>query len=132
VLEKPTEDQYQVLREVAQLSDRLVVMSQRSLDMLLDIYGVPKDKVDLIPHGIHDVPFVDPGFYKDKFDAEGKTVLLTFGLLSRNKGIEHVIKALPAVVEKHPNLVYLVLGATHPHVVAHEGETYREDLQNLA
>ncbi|HSL29705.1 MAG TPA: glycosyltransferase, partial [Anaerolineales bacterium] len=84
---------------------------------------------DFIPHGIHDVPFVDPGFHKDKFGAEGRPVLMTFGLLSRNKGLEYVIEALPAVVEQHPDLLYLVLGATHPHVVAFEGESYREELQ---
>jgi hypothetical protein len=89
---------------------------------------VPEHKIDFIPHGIHDVPFVDPGFHKDKFGAEGRLVLLTFGLLSRNKGLEYVIEALPSVVERYPNLLYLILGATHPHVKAHEGETYRESL----
>ena len=129
VLEKPEPDQYEVLREVARLSNRLVVMSEHSRNDLRDIYNVPEHKIDFIPHGIHDVPFVDPGFHKDKFGAEGRFVLMTFGLLSRNKGIEYVIEALPAVVERYPNLTYLVLGATHPHVVATEGEAYRESLQ---
>ena len=78
------------------------------------------------------MPFVDPNFYKDKFDAEGRTVLLTFGLLSPNKGIENVIAALPAIVERYPDVLYIVLGATHPHVVRHEGEAYRLRLQQLA
>jgi len=129
VLERPEPEQQEVLREIARLSNRLVVMSEHSRNNLSVIYNVPEHKIDFIPHGIHDVPFVDPGFHKDKFGAEGRFVLMTFGLLSRNKGIEYVIEALPAVVEHYPDLVYLVLGATHPHVVAHEGESYRESLQ---
>src|SRR5574339_428211 len=129
VLEKPSREQYEVLREVARLSNRLVVMSEHSRNDLMTIYGVPGHKIDFIPHGIHDVPFVDPGFHKDKFGAEGRHVLMTFGLLSRNKGLEYVIEALPEVVERYPDLLYLVLGATHPHVVATEGESYRESLQ---
>ncbi len=129
VLEKPDPEQYEVLREVARLSNRLVVMSEHSKKDLIAIYGVPEHKIDFIPHGIHDVPFVDPGFHKDKFGAEGRFVLMTFGLLSRNKGLEYVIEALPEVVKRYPDLVYLVLGATHPHVVATEGDSYREELQ---
>jgi glycosyltransferase involved in cell wall biosynthesis len=93
VLEKPTPEQYETLREVARLSNRVVVMSEHSRRDLHNIYGVPEHKIDFIPHGIHDVPFVDPGFHKDKFGAEGRFVLMTFGLLSRNKGIEYVIEA---------------------------------------
>ena len=96
--------------------DRLVTMTQKGVNLLKDVYGLPEDKIDLIPHGIPDVAFVDPNYYKDKFGVEGKMVLLTFGLLSPGKGIEHVISALPAILEKHPNVVYVVLGATHPHV----------------
>lgn len=129
VLEKPDPEQHEVLREVARLSNRVVVMSEHSRNDLRDIYNIPGHKIDFIPHGIHDVPFVDPGFHKDKFGAEGRFVLMTFGLLSRNKGIEYVIEALPAVVERYPDLVYLVLGATHPHVIAYEGESYRVSLQ---
>jgi glycosyltransferase involved in cell wall biosynthesis len=129
VLDKPDAEQRQVLSEIARLSNRLIVMSEHSRNNLRKIYGVTEHKIDLIPHGIHDIPFVDPGFHKDKFGAEGRFVLLTFGLLSRNKGIEYVIEALPQVVERYPELTYLVLGATHPHVVAWEGEAYREMLQ---
>jgi len=129
VLEKPDAEHYEVLREVVRLSNRIVVMSEHSKKDLISIYGVPEQKIDFIPHGIHDVPFVDPGFHKDKFGAEGRFVLMTFGLLSRNKGIEYVIEALPEVVKQYPDLVYLVLGATHPHVVASEGESYRDKLQ---
>jgi len=129
ILEHPLPEQLRVMKEVIKLSNRLVVMSQRSVKLLRDVYDVPSEKIDLIPHGIHDVPFVDPGFHKDKFDAEGKFVILTFGLLSENKGIEYVIDALPEVVERYPNILYVVLGSTHPHVVLEDGEKYRESLQ---
>lgn len=132
VLRQPDSDQREVLEEVARLSDRLVVMSRHAQDHLQTVYRVPPEKIDFIPHGIPDVPFVDPNFYKDKFDVEGKTVLLTFGLLSPNKGIEYVIRALPAILKQHPDVVYLVLGATHPHVRREEGERYRHGLQKLA
>jgi glycosyltransferase involved in cell wall biosynthesis len=132
VLQNPNPQQRRVLQEIAGLSDRLVVMSERAAGFLKDIYHVPAEKIDLIPHGIPDQSFVDPSFYKDLFGVEGKTVLLTFGLLSANKGIENVIVALPAILEKHPNVVYIVLGATHPHVLRGEGEAYRLSLENLA
>ena len=132
VLQEPNPDQRRVLQEVARLSDRLVVMSERGAAFLEEVYGVTPDKIDLIPHGIPDVPFVDPSFHKDKFGVEGKTLLLTFGLLSANKGIETVIEALPAILEKHPNVVYIILGATHPNVLRHDGESYRLSLQWLA
>src|SRR6266496_414080 len=129
ILEKPTPDQYRVLKEIIRDSNRLVVMSQRSHKLLHEVYGAPLEKIDLIPHGIHDVPFMDPGFHKDKFQAEGKFVILTFGLLSRNKGIEYVIDALLEVIQQHPNILYVVLGSTHPHVILQDGEEYREFLQ---
>jgi len=132
ILNNPNSDQRRVLEEVAALSDRLVVMSQRGVEFLQDIYHVPAEKIDLIPHGIPDVPFIDPSFHKDLFGVEGKNVLLSFGLLSANKGIENVITALPAILEKHPNVVYIIVGATHPHVLRNEGETYRLSLQWLA
>ncbi|MBN1894598.1 glycosyltransferase family 4 protein, partial [bacterium] len=132
VLRDPDPDQKQVLKEVAALSDRLVVMCRRGVEFLQEVYGVLPEKIDLIPHGIPDVSFVDPSFYKDLFGVEGKIVLLSFGLLSANKGIENVISALPAILARHPNVVYIILGATHPHVVRNEGETYRLSLQWLA
>lgn len=132
VLAEPTDDQRRVLRKIAALSARLVVMARKGLEFLEAGYEVDPGRVDLIPHGIPDVPFTDPSFYKDQFGVEGKIVLLTFGLLSPNKGIEHVIRALPSILEKFPNVVYLVLGATHPQLVAREGENYRLSLQRLA
>lgn len=132
VLREPDPDQRWVMEEITTLSDRLVVMSNRAAEFMQEIYRVPAEKIDIIPHGIPDVPFVDPAFYKDHFGVEDQIVLLTFGLLSANKGIENVISALPAVLDRHPNVVYIVLGATHPHVRQQEGETYRLSLQRLA
>lgn len=132
VLREPDEHQKQVLTELGRLSDRVVVMSRKAIEFLREIYGVPEEKIDFIPHGIPDVPFVDPNFYKDQFGLQGKIVALTFGLLSPNKGIEFVIRALPAVLERFPNVVYVVLGATHPHVRLREGESYRLSLERLA
>ena len=132
VLRDPNPDQRRVLKEIVSLSDRVVVMSERGVEFLRDVYHVPAEKIDLIPHGIPDVPFVDPSFHKDLFGVEGKSVLLSFGLLSVNKGIENVINALPAILAKYPNVVYIIVGATHPHVIQNEGESYRLSLQWLA
>ena len=132
ILETPGTDQRRVLQEIAVLSARLVVMSKRGAKMLRDIYEVPAEKIDLIPHGILDMPFVDSNFYKDQFGVEGKHVILTFGLLSPNKGIESVLRTLPEVIKKFPNLVYIILGATHPNLVREQGEAYRLSLELLA
>jgi len=129
---RPTPSQKKVLQEVVDCSDRVVTMSKKGADFLKKLYQVPEEKIDLIPHGIHDRPFIDPNYYKDNFGVEGKLVLLTFGLLGRNKGIENVIRALPEVLERFPTVVYLVVGATHPHVLRAEGESYRLSLQRLA
>jgi len=132
ILKNPDPDQKSVLEEVAALSDRIIVMSKLGSEFLHEIYDVPPDKIDMIPHGIPDVPFVDPSFNKDLFGVEGKIVLLSFGLLSSSKGIETVISALPKIIDRYPDIVYIVVGATHPHVIKHEGETYRLSLQWLA
>ena len=88
VLREPDPDQRMVMNEIASLSDRMIVMSQNSAEILQEVFHVPENKIDLIPHGVPDVPFIDPNFYKDCFATEGKIVMLTFGLLSPNKGIE--------------------------------------------
>src|SRR5271165_1558268 len=132
VLREPNFDQRIVMEEIAALSDRLIVMSRQSADILQEVFHVPLSKIDLIPHGIPDLAFTDPSFYKDAFGTEGKEVLLTFGLLSPNKGIENVIKALPAILSKHSNVVYMISGVTHPHILRHEGDVYRQYLQKLA
>src|SRR6476660_8737358 len=132
VLREPNPDQMLVMQEIAELSDRLVVMSQLSSQFLQEIFKVRGKKIDMVPHGVPDLPFLDPNFYKDRFGVEGKAVLLTFGLLSPNKGIENVIQAMPQILSKHENAVYLVAGATHPHILRREGDKYRESLQALA
>ena len=132
VLREPDPEQMAVMEEIAELSDRLIVMSQLSSQFLQEIFRVPGSKIDMVPHGVPDLPFLDPNFHKDKFDVQGKAVLLTFGLLSPNKGIENVIQALPQILSRHKNVVYIVAGATHPHILRREGDRYRESLQALA
>lgn len=132
ILKTPDENQLVVLKSIADLSARVVCMSEKGREFLINIYEIPAEKIDIIAHGIPDMPFVDPHFFKDKFDMEGKQLLLTFGLLSPNKGIENVIKALPRIVAQYPDVVYQVLGATHPHLVRDQGEAYRDSLKQLA
>ncbi len=131
VLKDPAPEYRHVMCKLSELSDKMVVMSRKAAEFLKDIYAVPEDKIAFIHHGIHDTPFIDPSFDKDKFGVEGKKVLLTFGLLSANKGIENVLQALPAVIQKHPDVVYIILGATHPHVLKADGDAYRIMLQQL-
>lgn len=132
VLPEPNISQRRVMEQLVEMSTRLVVMTERSRRMLREVYKVPEHKIDLIVHGIPDRPFADPNFYKDQFGVEGKSVALTFGLLSPNKGIETVLKAIPEVVRRVPQFVYIILGATHPSLVRAEGETYRISLERMA
>ncbi|OGR22450.1 MAG: glycosyl transferase family 1, partial [Desulfobacterales bacterium RIFOXYA12_FULL_46_15] len=131
VLKDPAPEYRDVMCKLSDLSDKLVVMSHKAEDFLQDIYGVPREKIAFVHHGIPDMPFIDSSFNKDKFEVEGKKVLLTFGLLSPSKGIETVLQALPAVIEKHPDVVYIILGRTHPHVLKSQGESYRIMLQQM-
>jgi glycosyltransferase involved in cell wall biosynthesis len=132
VLREPRTDQRRVMQELISLSTRLVVMTERGRQMLRDVYHAPTAKIDLIAHGIPDVGFVDPTYFKDQFGVEGKVVLLTFGLLSPNKGIEYVLNALPEILAEFPEVVYIVLGATHPNELREHGEAYRVSLEMLA
>jgi len=132
LLAEPSADQRRVMQELIARSTRLVVMAERGRKMLEEIYQAPPAKIDLIPHGIHDIPFVDPNYYKDQFGVEGRMVLLTFGLLSPNKGIEHVLNAMPAILAEFPDVVYVVVGATHPNELRENGELYRLGLERLA
>jgi glycosyltransferase involved in cell wall biosynthesis len=132
VLRNPNDDQRRVMNQIVEASDYLIVLADKALGFMREVYDVPEHKIAPIAHGIHDVPFADPNFYKDKFGVEGRRVILTFGLLSPGKGIEHMIEALPAIVAQHPDVVYIVLGATHPGVVAHSGEDYRIGLKRRA
>ncbi|MBB6480954.1 glycosyltransferase family 4 protein [Spirochaeta isovalerica] len=132
ILHNPSPDQMRVMRELILLSTRLIVMTEKGLQLLKDIYQVPPSKIDLIPHGIPDEPFADSNQYKGEFGVAGKQVLLTFGLLSPNKGIEYVLQALPAIVKDFPDLVFIVVGQTHPNLLREEGEQYRLGLKRLA
>jgi glycosyltransferase involved in cell wall biosynthesis len=129
VLRQPFDaQQKKTLQEICALSTLVVVMARKAVEILREVYGVPEEKIVLIPHGAPDVPFLDPSYYKDQFQLEGRRVILTFGLLSPNKGIEHAIRALPRVVEEYPDVSYVVLGATHPEVKKQFGEEYRLSL----
>ncbi len=132
ILEHPDSTQREIMETLLARCDKVVTMSSKGVELLSEVYGAPTEKVLMIPHGIPDVPFVDPEFYKDKFGVEGRKVLLTFGLLSPGKGIEYAIRALPEVVAKHPEVIYIVLGVTHPHIRAKEGEKYRTELLQMA
>jgi glycosyltransferase involved in cell wall biosynthesis len=132
VLREPDLDQRVVMHKIAARSERLIVMSQHSSRILQEVFRVPAEKIDLIPHGIPDLPFEQPDLYKNRFSCQGKSVLLTFGLLSPNKGFESVIQAMPSILTRHSNAVYMIAGATHPHVRAREGDRYRFELQALA
>jgi glycosyltransferase involved in cell wall biosynthesis len=132
VLRDPDVAQRRVLTQLAELSARVVVMTERARTFVREIYGVPDAKIDLIAHGIPDTPFVEPDQFKDQFGVEGRLVALTFGLLSPNKGIEHMLRAMPEILREFPNFVYIVLGATHPDLVRDQGERYRLSLERLA
>jgi glycosyltransferase involved in cell wall biosynthesis len=132
VLREPNFEQRRVMQELIARSTLLVVMTQRARQMLQEVYQAPPAKIDVIPHGIPDIPLGDPNYYKEQFGVEGRIVLLTFGLLSPNKGIEQVLNALPQILAEFPDVVYVVVGATHPHELQERGEAYRISLQNLA
>ncbi|MFM9023801.1 MAG: glycosyltransferase [Planctomycetaceae bacterium] len=132
VLARPSAAQRRVLDDVIHLSARLAVMTERGRELLRGVHGVPRERVDVIPHGIPDMPLVDPATHKKRLGLAGADVLLTFGLLSPSKGIEQVIAALPGIAARHPRVVYVVLGATHPQLVRTEGEAYRATLVRMA
>lgn len=129
ILQEPTKEYREAFQTVIDASERLVTMSPKGVDILRSVYGVEEHKIVLIHHGVPDIPFVDSNFYKDQFGVEGRTVLLTFGLLSPNKGIETALDAMPEVVARHPEVIYIILGATHPEVQRHSGEQYRLSLE---
>lgn len=132
ILEKPNADQRRVMERLLRRAARVVVMAERGREILERVYGASGRSIVMIPHGVPDRDFVDPNTLKGRFGWEGRDVVLTFGLLAPGKGIEVMINALPAIVEQNPNVLYAVLGATHPNLVAHEGEKYRDKLKALA
>jgi glycosyltransferase involved in cell wall biosynthesis len=129
ILAAPNLHQRRVMDEITALSDRLVVMTAGGATLLRDVHGVSEEKIDVIPHGIPNVPFAGS---KGRLGVEGRPLILTFGLLSPDKGIEYVIDALPTILSHYPDAVYIVLGATHPHIVERQGETYRLLLEDRA
>jgi glycosyltransferase involved in cell wall biosynthesis len=132
VLAEPDPDQMRVMTRLIARASKLVVMSDLSRTLLTSIYGADEDQIAVIAHGVPDRPFGRGARFKDRFGFLGQKVILTFGLLSKGKGIEAMIKALPQIAQRHPDIVYCIAGATHPNLVAHEGEAYRESLQALA
>jgi glycosyltransferase involved in cell wall biosynthesis len=128
VLAQPSSAQRRVMGQIIDASAKVIVMAKKGRDLLRSVHGVPDYKIEVIPHGIPDFPFLESRYAKAKFGFEGKTVILTFGLLSPSKGIETVIDAMPGIVASCPNAVYVVLGATHPNLVRNEGEAYRKSL----
>lgn len=130
ILKAPSYNEKAVLQEICKMAHKIVVMSHKAIEFLVSIYNVPEEKIVFIEHGVPDIQF-SPQKAKEEFKLENKKVLLTFGFIGRNKGIETVIRALPSVVEKHPDLIYIVLGKTHPNVLRHSGEEYRIFLMRL-
>ena len=131
VLDEPDPAYRKSLVEVCNASYKVITMNELGVGMLRDIYDIPRKKIELIAHGIPDLPFVDSNYYKHKFGLEGRRTILTFGLLSKNKGVEVMLKAMPAIVKADPSVMYIVLGMTHPFVLKHEGELYRFSLQQI-
>jgi glycosyl transferase family 4/glycosyl transferase family 1 len=131
VLQDPSSEQRRILEEVVRLSDRVVVMSRKAAHFVRDIYDVAEERIDIIPHGIPDFRFVDPDSYKEQCGLARKRTVFTFGLLSPNKGIENVINALPQVIAKFPDVIYVIAGTTHPNLVRDRGEEYRLSLEQL-
>ncbi len=129
VLQQPSPGIRESLVRVAQASDHLVVLNSKAIEILENVYGVPSAKISFIHHGVPDVPFVDSNFYKEELGVEGRLVIMTFGMLSRNKGVEMMLEALPGIVTSHPEVVYVILGVTHPEVKRRDGEEYRLWLQ---
>lgn len=132
ILEQPTPEQRRVMQGLIRLSSTLVTMAKKGADILKAVYGVPDSQIIVVPHGAPSRPLRDTAGFKARHHLAGRQVLTTFGLLSPNKGIETVIAALPELVRQCPNLTYLIIGATHPHLIRHEGEAYRERLKTMA
>jgi glycosyltransferase involved in cell wall biosynthesis len=132
ILKDPSYVQRIIIREIAEQSSKIIVMSKRAVEFLTTIYDIPADKIQIIEHGVPDLEAPEINPVKTLTSFKNHRVLLTFGLISRNKGLETVIRALPKIVEKHPDVMYVILGNTHPGVVKHSGEEYRDHLKSLA
>jgi glycosyltransferase involved in cell wall biosynthesis len=132
ILREPSYVQRIIIREIAEQSSKIIVMSKRAVEFLTTIYEIPIEKIQIIEHGVPDVEAPEDNPVKNLSQFKNHRVLLTFGLISRNKGLETVIQALPKIVEKNPDVVYVILGNTHPGVIKNSGEEYRDSLKSLA
>lgn len=132
VLEKPSPDEYRVMDALLHRASKVIVMAERGRELLKQVHAIDDNAAIMIPHGVPDRPFVDPDTMKERFGWQGRDVILTFGLLAPSKGIETMIEAMPPIVAEHPDALYVVLGQTHPNLVMHEGEAYRDRLKALA
>ena len=131
VLNDPTPEYRRSMMDVSNASEKIITMNTHGIEMLRDIYKIDDKKIELIPHGIPDLPFVDNNYYKHKFGMDGRKTILTFGLLSKNKGIEVMLQAMPEIIKAEPTALYVILGMTHPSVKAHDGESYRFSLHQM-
>jgi glycosyltransferase involved in cell wall biosynthesis len=131
VVDNPQEAHYKSMVDLCKASHKVITMNERGVDMLRNVYGIPSRKIKLIAHGIPDLPFVDSNYYKHKFSLESHRTILTFGLLSKNKGIEVMLRAMQTIIKTDPSVIYIILGMTHPNVLKHEGESYRFSLQQM-
>jgi glycosyltransferase involved in cell wall biosynthesis len=131
ILEKPSPEYFQTMIDVCDCSDKIIIMNRRGIDMLRDLYGVSLRKIELIPHGIPEVPFGRTAQYKRKLGLSGRIVLMTFGLIGPNKGIEVMLNAMPTIARENPEVLYLVVGTTHPEIVRKQGYLYKNKLKNL-
>ncbi len=131
ILETPSGEQKIIIQNLAKYSDKLLVMSQKAIELLTNIYEIDENSISFIPHGIPDTTFKSPGIFNQNFGFKNKDIILTFGLLGPNKGIESMIEAMPLIVEKHPETMYVILGQTHPHILEESGDSYRHNLQQL-
>lgn len=132
VLENPTQGQRKVIEGLAEYSDKLFVMSKKAIDILTRVYKIDKKMIAFVPHGIPDAQFKSPGIHNELLGLKNNNIIMTFGLLGPDKGIETMIKAMPLIIKQHPDAIYLILGQTHPHILEQTGDVYRQDLQNLA
>jgi glycosyltransferase involved in cell wall biosynthesis len=132
ILKDPSYMQMTIIRQIAKYSAKIVVMSNRAVGFLTSIYGIPVDKIQLIEHGVPDLEPKEDNPVRNSLPFKNRKVLFTFGLISRNKGLETVIEALPNIVAKNPEVMYVILGATHPGVIKNSGEEYRDSLKKLA
>jgi glycosyltransferase involved in cell wall biosynthesis len=131
ILDKPSDSQKEILSKICEFSSEVVILADKGFELLTKIYGVPKSKIKKIHHGAPNIPFMDPSYYKEEFKMEGRPLILTYGLLNPDKGLEIVINSLAEVVKEYPDVTYIILGETHPNIKSHSGEEYRYSLKNL-